>query len=393
MSKLAQFYLGFSYVPGIGPTRFDTLLRTFGTVDKAYFAPETAIIHAIGPHFGQTFLSLRSALDPVQEIERLYKQGIMVIDREDDRYPQNLKEISDPPICLYVKGDISRYDWESDFLFAVVGTRNPTEYGKMITTKFSRELAENNAVIVSGMAMGVDALAHWAAIHAGKRTIAFLGCGVNIVYPAVNSFLYKEILRTGGLIISEFPPDKRTIKGHFIARNRLISGISKGVLVPEGVIDSGSLITARYALSQGKDVFAPPSPINSAFSKAPNLLLKEGAKLVTEVDDILMEFQMKNVSVQKLPVLTDIEREQCYTCTPIILDYSKFCKNCNTDNLYKVSYSSKLPTKCLHCGFDTAEEKYIPMGIYEKRPTLKGEGRELLNRIKKRNYGSTMPDY
>lgn len=93
------------------------------------------------------------------------------------------------------------------------------------------------------------------------------------------------------------------------------------------------------------------------------------------------------------PVLTDIEREQCYTCTPIILDYSKFCKNCNTDNLYKVSYSSKLPTKCLHCGFDTAEEKYIPMGIYEKRPTLKGEGRELLNRIKKRNYGSTMPDY
>jgi len=182
----------------------------------------------------------------------------------------------------------------------------------MITTKFSRELAENGAVIVSGLAMGIDALAHWSAIHAGKRTIAFLGCGVNIVYPSVNSYLYKEILRTGGLIISEFPPDMRTLKGHFVSRNRLISGISQGVLVAEGLIDSGSLITARYALLQGKDVFAPPSPINSALSKAPNLLLKEGAKLVTEVDDILEEFHMTSKSSVVVPLRLNDQEKRVY---------------------------------------------------------------------------------
>lgn len=309
MNNTTKYSLCFSYTPGIGPTRFDALLHSFGSVKKAYNASFEAVSNVIGTHFASSFHSFRNTFEPEVELKRLEKQEITVLDRNHDLFPTSLREISDPPICLYVKGDMSQYDWDKDFLFAVVGTRNPTEYGKMITAKFSRELAENNAVIVSGMAMGVDALAHWAALHAGKRTIAFLGCGVNIVYPAVNSHLYKEILQNSGLIISEFPPDIRTIKGHFVTRNRLISGISKGVLVAEGLIDSGSLITARYALAQGKEVFAPPAPINSSFSKAPNLLLKEGAKLVTEVDDILEEFHMQNTASVKKPALDGLEKE------------------------------------------------------------------------------------
>lgn len=309
MNNTIQYSLSFSYTPGIGPTRFDALLHTFGSVEKAYHASFEEVSRVIGTHFASSFHSFKNTFDPEQELSRLEKQGILVLDRNHNMFPTSLREISDPPICLYVKGDISQYDWDKDFLFAVVGTRNPTEYGKMITAKFSRELAENNAVIVSGMAMGVDAIAHWAALHVAKRTIAFLGCGVNVIYPAVNSHLYKEILQNHGLIISEFPPDIRTLKGHFVTRNRLISGISKGVLVAEGLIDSGSLITARYALAQGKEVFAPPAPINSSFSKAPNLLLKEGAKLVTEVDDILEEFHMKNTSAIKKPLLAGVERK------------------------------------------------------------------------------------
>lgn len=310
MTKHTKYYLGFSYFKGIGPMKFNALMHVFRSVKVAYFATDEDISHVIGSNAASGFSLFRSTFDADSEITRLQQQGITIIDRDDALFPANLKEISDPPICLFVKGDVSKYSWERAILFAVVGTRNPTEYGRMITTKFSRELAENGAVIVSGLAMGVDALAHWAAIHAGKRTIAFLGCGVNIVYPAVNSYLYKEILRTGGLIISEFPPDMRTLKGHFISRNRLISGISQGVLVTEGLIDSGSLITARYALAQGKDVFATPAPIHSALSKAPNLLLKEGAKLVTEIDDILGEFHLGSSGKSNRNLdLNDLEKE------------------------------------------------------------------------------------
>lgn len=325
MSSSKKYYLGFSYMQGIGPTRFDAMIQRFGTVEQSYSASFPELSEVIGSRYASLFVAFRSTFQPEKELSRLENQGIQVITREDALFPTNLREISDPPICLYIKGNLSQYRWEEDFFFAVVGTRNPTEYGKMITAKFSRELAENGAVIVSGMAMGVDALAHWAAIHAGKKTIAFLGCGVNIVYPAVNSHLYKEIIRTGGLIISEFPPDMRTIKGHFVARNRLISGLSKGVLVAEGLIDSGSLITARYALSQGKEVFAPPAPIDSALSRAPNLLLKEGAKLVTQLSDILEEFQMEPRLPQSVHLDLDAFEKKVYDLLLV--------RSCTTDEL------------------------------------------------------------
>nr|MBP9691128.1 DNA-processing protein DprA [Candidatus Woesebacteria bacterium] len=282
----------FSLCPGIGPVKFDGLLAHFGSVEKAYNSSVEELAQGLGSRLAGEFELFRERFQYDVVCEELAADAITFISRENVLFPPQLLAISDPPIGLYVKGDITTYQWD-DFFFAVVGTRNPTEYGKQITKKFSSELAQAGAIIVSGLAMGVDALAHWESVKLHKKTVAFLGCGVNIIYPSVNRELYFKILENGGLIISEFPPNKRTIKGHFIARNRLISALSKGVLVAEGLIDSGSLITARYALAQGKDVFAPPSPITSELSKAPNLLIKEGAKMVTDVNDILEEYQVE----------------------------------------------------------------------------------------------------
>ncbi|MDP4010663.1 MAG: DNA-processing protein DprA [Candidatus Roizmanbacteria bacterium] len=307
------YYLGFSFFPGIGPIRFDNLLKYFGSVKQAYEAPSSKLQSALGQSLGQKFITFRSSFEFEVEYKKITDKHIAVLTREDARYPASFLNLSDPPICLYVKGELANFHWndeeENELYFAVVGTRTPTDYGKQIATKFSRELAEAGAIIVSGMAMGIDAAAHWAAISAKRRTIAFLGCGVNVIYPWVNRDLYHKIIDTGNLVISEFPPEMTTLKGHFVSRNRLISGLSRGILVAEGLKDSGSLITARYALTQGKDVFAPPAPITSDQSQAPNLLLKEGAKLVTEVNDILEEYDLKKqISVKN--TLKNIPEEQ-----------------------------------------------------------------------------------
>jgi DNA processing protein len=172
-----------------------------------------------------------------------------------------------------------------------------------LAKKFASHLASMGIIVVSGMALGIDSLAHWAALNSLGKTIAVLGCGVDVVYPPSNRGLYQEILKKGGLIISEFPPGRTVLKGLFVARNRIISGLSSGVLVIEGAKDSGALITARYAAEQGKEVFAPPSPLTSPMSEAPNFLLKQGAKLVTDVSDILNEFNL-NISPKKKKDLT-----------------------------------------------------------------------------------------
>lgn len=301
--------VGFSLFPGVGPVRYDIILSQFGTAEKAFHASLQDLSHVLGVKLAEEFISFRHSLSFDSIEQEFVSDRITVLTRDDPDFPPQLLEISDPPICLYAKGDVRSYDWDA-FYFAVVGTRKPTEYGKQVTKKFSAELVSAGATIVSGMAMGVDGLSHWEAVNQKKKTIAFLGCGVNIIYPSVNRELYYKILETGGLIMSEFPPNKTTIVGHFIARNRLISGLSKGVLVAEGLIDSGSLITARYALAQGKDVFAPPSPITSELSKAPNLLIKEGAKMVTQVEDILQEYEVEIRKEKGRIIDTELSQEE-----------------------------------------------------------------------------------
>jgi len=302
--------------------KFQSLKLHLRGVREAYLSNQKQLESVLGFKLAEKFLEFRKKFDPKKESERLRKDGITVLAVDDEDYPESLKNISDPPICIYVKGDISllaRYKTQisvfstaspqrgprrlsqkqkSSFplppiFFAIVGTRKPTSYGIQVARKFAYELTEAGFVIVSGMAMGIDTIAHQAALDAGGKTVAVLGCGVNIVYPAINYRLYQNIIKTGGAVISEFPPDQTVLKGLFISRNRIISGLSRGVLIAEGLKDSGALITARFAGEQGKEVFAPPSPITSDMSQAPNFLLKQGAKLVTSIEDIMEEFDMK----------------------------------------------------------------------------------------------------
>lgn len=310
MSENFLYYLGFSYCPGVGPYRFRILMDHYQDVKTAYEAPVDELRSLIGPQTGADFDTFRKKFDPLSELKRIETEGIHVLFIESEDYPLQLRRIPDPPICLYVKGKMYRVDFKNDFFFGVVGTRRPSSYGEYVAKKFSRELSEAGFTIVSGMAKGIDGIAHKAALQAGGKTVAFLGCGVDIIYPYRNKSIYNEIVDEGGLVISEYPPRMAVQKGLFIARNRLISGLSQGLLVVEGTKDSGALSTARHAGIQGKDVFAPPGPINSHLSEAPNILLKEGVKPVTSVEDILDEFKMKAEFREKFypkPVLDEKE--------------------------------------------------------------------------------------
>lgn len=289
---------------GIGPTKFDRLIDYFPSVKEAYNASPKVLRKLLGDSLSEKFITFRNNFNPEKELERMNESNITILTREDPRFPPQLMQLPDPPICIYVKGELSSYSFDSDLYFAIVGTRNPTFYGEQVARKFAYELAQEDMIIVSGLALGIDAIAHTAALDAGKRTIAFLGCGVDIPYPPSNRSLYHRIIEKGGLVISEVPPDMRVMRGLFVQRNRLISGLSKGILVAEGLKDSGSLITARFAAEQGKDVFAPPAPITSEYSEAPNILIKEGAKLVTSTNDILEEYSM-SLRNQKLEDVLD----------------------------------------------------------------------------------------
>lgn len=205
----------------------------------------------------------------------------------DPKYPRLLAEIPDPPEVLYVRGRGSKINLEKTI--AVVGTRHVTEYGITMTKKLVTDLVHHGFTIVSGLAYGVDAIAHQAAITAGGKTIAVLGCGIDIIAPPSNARLYWDIVNGHGAVVSEIPPGVRTDKKRFVTRNRIISGLSLGVVVTEGARKSGSLITARYAGEQGRDVFAVPGPVTSTYSGAAAFLLKNGAKLVESASDILEE--------------------------------------------------------------------------------------------------------
>lgn len=304
------YYLGFSHFLGIGPMRFTALVSYFGTAKRAYQAKEKELSEVVGTNCARKFVEFRANFDPVKKLEELRQKEITVLTQEDDFYPPQLKSISDPPICLYVKGNLTNFNFAKDFFFAIVGTRVPTAYGEHVARKFAYELAKAGFVVVSGMAYGIDAIAHFQALQTKGKTVAFLGCGVDVVYPSGNSALYSNIIKQGSLVISEFPPGATVMKGLFIARNRLISGLSRGVLVVEGAKDSGSLITARFAAAQGKEVFAPPAPLTSYLSEAPNMLIKQGAKLVTRVEDILEEFNLKIYPNKKEQILSMLDEEE-----------------------------------------------------------------------------------
>ena len=225
----------------------------------------------------------RSSIDAY--LEKLNTLGIDAITIYDKEYPQELLEIPDKPVVLYIKGKLIPSDHIS---MGIVGSRKATNYGKWAAERFARELANMGVTIVSGMATGIDSIAHRTALENGGRTIGILGNGLDNVYPKSNFGLYKEAVNNGALI-SEFPPGTQPYNFHFPMRNRIISGLSLGIIVVEAQQRSGSLITAHHALAQGKDVFALPGNINSIYSHGTNMLIRDGAKPLLDMDDILEE--------------------------------------------------------------------------------------------------------
>ena len=278
-----KYWVAFSAFPGIGPVRFQSLLDTYGTAKAAWFSPVS-----------DTFIHFRKTFDIDKYLLKLEHLHVSVLTLTDPKYPKLLKEISDPPFLLYIRGKNTGEPINLDKTIAVVGTRNITPYGQEITRKLVTGLVAYGFTIVSGMAYGVDAVAHQAAIDAGGKTIAVLGCGIDIISPPSNARLYQAIGEEGyGAIVSEMPLGLRPDKGMFVARNRIISGLSLGVVVTEAAEDSGVLITARNAAEQGREVFAVPGPITSRYSKGPARLIKQGAKLVETVEDILDEINYR----------------------------------------------------------------------------------------------------
>lgn len=242
----------------------------------------------------QQIIKIRDSRLFSDELEAIAENKFKVIDIFDDSYPYLLKQISSPPLLLYLKGNVELL---KNYSLAIVGTRAPSEYGKRVAFSFSAQLADFGFTVVSGLARGIDTEAHKGAIRKSASTIAVLGSGLNKIYPLQNKALAKHICQEG-LLISEYPINTPPLAKNFPQRNRIISGLSQGVLVVEAAARSGALITANFALSQNREVFAVPGNISQSQSKGPHSLIKEGARLIDSVEDILDEINIPGVEVK-----------------------------------------------------------------------------------------------
>ena len=242
----------------------------------------------MGEKIVSSIIQEKKRIDADEDLKTIDRLGIHLLSFQDDKYPQNLLHTFNPPSFLYIRGKFKERDRDA---VAMVGTRRATIYGKMMVRKLARDLAKEGLTIVSGMARGVDTAAHLGALEAGGRTVAVLGCGVDVVYPPENRKLMTDIMESGA-VISEFPLGTPPEGINFPRRNRIISGLSKGVVVVEAPLRSGALITADFALEEGREVFAVPGNINSPYSQGTNRLIKQGAKLVEDAQDILEELDL-----------------------------------------------------------------------------------------------------
>ena len=287
MNEERLSWLAFSAFKGIGPKKFALLKNYFGSAQKAWQAREGELLAiGLGPKLASQLVKFRRDFNPDSYFLRLRENEIECYFLDDNRYPESLKKIDSPPFVLYGKGTISPRD---KLAMAVVGTRRMTNYGSQVTENLVSQLVKAGLTIISGLARGVDSLAHRVALRTGGRTIGVLACGLDLVYPPENLGLVREITNGHGSVVSEFPLGTKPIPENFPARNRLISGLSLGTLVIEAPKKSGTLITACHAAEQGREVFAVSGPITSANAAGPAYLIKMGAKLVFEVNDILEE--------------------------------------------------------------------------------------------------------
>jgi DNA processing protein len=290
-----KHWVAFTRVPSIGTARVRLMERVFGTLGEAWRAPLSALEAAgLDRSVLRQVSAKRPLVDPDDEMAKLERAGVRAITWHDAEYPDTLKEIFNPPPVLFLKGVIEDGDRRA---VAVVGTRRTTAYGREACATLVRELAWAGVTIVSGLARGIDGIAHRAALDAGGRTVAIMGSGVDVVYPPEHAALAQQAAESGALV-SEHPLGTRPNAQNFPRRNRLLSGFSLGVLVVEAAYDSGAMWTVRHAVDQNRDVFAVPGSIYSPGSRGPNRLIQDGAKLVLDHTDILQELNLSTVERQ-----------------------------------------------------------------------------------------------
>lgn len=278
----------------MGAVKKQKLFKHFKNIEKIYNATKEELMQAegIGEKTSEIILSTSIKQNLDKHIEYMEKHNIDIVSIQDAEYPEILKEIYDAPISLYVRGNKNILN---ELSVAIIGCRECTEYGRNITKNLSYNIAKNKINIVSGLAKGIDGIAHQGALFAGGKTVAVLGNGLDTIYPKENEHLALEILQKGGAIISEYPLGTKPEKQNFPERNRIVSGMSKGIIVVEAKEKSGTLITVDFALEQGRDVFVVPGNINSEASIGTNDLIKQGAKLITSYKDVLEEYSDSDI--------------------------------------------------------------------------------------------------
>jgi len=300
-----KYWLAWNRISDIGPKRFHKLMEYFGSAENAWSvkSEEISRVLNLSNKISSRISEEKNNITPEQELDLLAKYKANVLTIKDDLYPENLKTIHDPPPVLYFKGNIIKQDKNS---ISLVGSRKATYYGKMVAENLSKDLALAGLTIISGMARGIDTAAHKGALSVNGRTFAVLGCGIDLIYPPENRRLAKEIEESGALI-TEFSFSTLPERQNFPRRNRIISGLSLGTVVVEAGEKSGALITADFALEQGREVFAVPGNITSSLSNGTHNLIKQGAKLVNNYRDILeeipgiitQEINTKEISAEK----------------------------------------------------------------------------------------------
>ena len=286
-SREGTYWLALALTPGLGPARIKKLIEHFGTAERVFHASLTEL-EAMGMRAvsAQSIATGKSVELAQQECVKAAEAGARIISLSDPEYPSRLKEIYDPPVILFVKGSVEVLAQPG---IAMVGTRHPTPYGSGMAERLSTDLAARGLVIISGLARGVDTASHRGAVAAKGKTVAVLGTGIDVMYPRENTRLTEQIIALGGALITEFPVGTSPAPQNFPIRNRIISGMSAGVLVVEAAEYSGTRITSRLALEQNRDVYAVPGNVTNKNSWGPNTLIKQGAKLVATWEDVWEE--------------------------------------------------------------------------------------------------------
>jgi len=285
-----KYWVGLAGMSGLGRKRFELLKKYFGSIKRIWQAGKRELEKTgLDRKLIEEWDRWKRNYDLEKGMEEINKRLIKVITIEDEKYPKLLKEVDIAPFILFVKGKV---DILNENCLAVVGTRKITEYGKSAVKKLVRDLVKENLVIVSGLARGVDSWAHRVCLGNKGKTVAVLGHGLDRIYPRENMRLAEEIVKSGGALVSEYPVNYSINRGNFPARNRIVAGMSLGVLIIEGAHRSGTKITANWAADFGREVMAVPGPINSQQSQAPADLIKQGAKLVNSAEDVMEELRL-----------------------------------------------------------------------------------------------------